>query len=57
MLGDPDPIAVGTTGTVTAVHADVGQILVDWDAPRSLILLTDDPFEILEQGQDNAAGL
>lgn len=47
MADDPAPMAVGDTGTVTAVHADVGQIHVEWDNGRSLILLTHDPFEVV----------
>lgn len=48
MPDDPAPLAVGDTGTVTAVHEQVGQILVDWDNGRALILLTTDPFEIVD---------
>lgn len=48
MANDPAPMAVGDVGTVTAVHADVGQIHVDWDNGRSLILLTHDPFEVID---------
>ena len=44
MPNDPDPIPVGTEGTVTSVNPTVGQIYVDWDINRSLILLTTDPF-------------
>lgn len=47
MSDDPAPLPVGTTGTVTEVRADVGQILVDWDVDRTLILLTTDPFRII----------
>lgn len=50
MPGDPDPLPIGATGTVTDVHASVGQILVDWDPEvgRSLILLTTDPFAVID---------
>lgn len=37
MLDDPDPIPVGTTGTVTRTTPD--QITVEWDIPRSLCLI------------------
>lgn len=52
MQNDPDPMPVGATGTVTEANPDVRQIYVDWDADedgrkRSLILLMDDPFEVL----------
>lgn len=52
MPNDPDPVPVGTEGTVTGVSHDVGQIYVDWDEDadgnaRSLILLTSDPFRVL----------
>lgn len=49
MPNDPDPLPIGSTGTVTEVRAEVGQIYVDWDPEvgRSLILLTVDPFEII----------
>lgn len=54
MADDPDPIPVGTEGTVTGANADVGQIYVDWDAepgrrPRGLILLTSDPYTIVRK--------
>ena len=51
MPDDPDPIPVGTEGTVT--HASpgsygfAGQIMVAWDIPRSLILLDTDPYVVL----------
>ncbi|WP_433206731.1 DUF4314 domain-containing protein [Nocardia sp. CA-107356] len=45
MPNDPDPLAVGATGTVTKVRDS--QIDVDWDNGRRLILLDDDPFAIL----------
>ena len=52
MPDDPSPIPIGAIGTVTEVHADVGQILVDWDDQRRLILLTTDPFEIIPGNPD-----
>ncbi|WP_280507842.1 DUF4314 domain-containing protein [Nocardia flavorosea] len=46
--GDPDPLDLGTTGTVTGIGAQgAGQIFVDWDNGRALILLATDPFDIL----------
>lgn len=55
MPNDPDPIPVGTTGTVTGVgdrlfRDSPTQIFVDWDIKRSLILLDSDPFEVVEPG-------
>ena len=45
---DPHPPAIGATGTVRAVHTEVGQIMVDWDSPDcSLMLLLNDPYEII----------
>ena len=44
MPDDPAPVPVGTTGTVTEVHEDVGQIFVDWDGIYSLILLMGNPL-------------
>ncbi|MBB3205427.1 hypothetical protein FHS27_001227 [Rhodopirellula rubra] len=40
MTDDPDPIPVGTTGTVAGVypHGDWTQVDVDWDTGRSLML-------------------
>ncbi|MCA9135588.1 MAG: DUF4314 domain-containing protein [Planctomycetales bacterium] len=39
-MNDPDPIPVGTTGTVVGVHpqSDWTQVDVDWDNGRSLML-------------------
>lgn len=50
MRDDPDPIPVGTQGTVTWVGPPSivpQQIGVDWDIHRSLILLADDPFRVI----------
>lgn len=49
MPEDPDPLPIGTTGSVTAINPDTHQIIVTWDFPRSLILLTTDPFEIIDK--------
>lgn len=47
---DPAPIPIGNEGTVTGVR-NVGtahaQIDVEWDDGRTLMLLPDDPFEII----------
>lgn len=44
----PAPLDLGATGTVTGFGARyAGQIFVDWDNGRALILLDSDPFEIL----------
>lgn len=46
--GEPAPLDLGATGTVTGIGArGAGQIFVDWDNGRALILLDSDPFEIL----------
>lgn len=55
MPDDPDPLPVGTTGTVIHANADTGQIIVDWDTNRSLILLTTDPFEATTPTADTRA--
>ncbi|MCX4094525.1 DUF4314 domain-containing protein [Nocardia sp. alder85J] len=50
MPGDPDPLDIGETGTVTGINElayERTQIFVNWDSGRGLILLEDDPFEIL----------
>jgi hypothetical protein len=40
MADDPDPVPVGTSGTVAGVypHGDWTQVDVDWDTGRSLML-------------------
>lgn len=50
MADDPDPIPVGTQGTVNWVGPTSivpQQFGVDWDIKRSLILLSVDPFRIV----------
>lgn len=47
MPDDPAPLDIGATGTVTGGNA--GQIFVDWDNGRTLILLPTDPYEIIEE--------
>lgn len=42
------PLPIGTVGTVLCVHAEVGQIHVDWDSDRGLVLLITDPYEIVD---------
>lgn len=52
VMDDPDPLPVGSTGTVTSVvaftHGSVlgadAQICVDWDNGRTLMLVDTDPF-------------
>ncbi len=47
MPNDPDPMPIGSTGTVTGGNG--GQIWVRWDdSQRSLILLPDDPYEVIQ---------
>jgi len=53
MPDDPDPIEVGTEGTVTGIGGSIGgrvQIFVEWDTSRSLILLDTDPFVRVASG-------
>ncbi len=54
MGDDPDPIPVGSTGTVLAVTTGpFAQIEVDWDNGRSLTLIPDvDRIEILSPEDD-----
>jgi hypothetical protein len=50
MPEDPDPIPVGSIGTVRAIHLhkDWTQVEVDWDNGRRLMLtLPDDCIEII----------
>ncbi|MGH3783120.1 MAG: DUF4314 domain-containing protein [Pseudonocardiaceae bacterium] len=46
MPEDPNPLPIGTEGTVTGGSG--AQLFVDWDEPgRGLMLLTDDPYVVL----------
>jgi hypothetical protein len=57
MPADPDPIPIGTLGTVQSVHSHYGwtQLEVDWDNGRRLMLsLPDDKIEILSPGDIQA---
>jgi hypothetical protein len=52
MLDDPDPIAPGTTETVTTVrqHGTWSQVDVKWDNGRTLMLVVPpDQFEVVPQ--------
>lgn len=55
MPQEPNPLPVGTTGTVIHANAATGQIIVDWDTNRALILLTTDPFEVTAPTADTTA--
>lgn len=45
---DPSPLAIGEEGTVLEDGPNqFGQITVRWDSGRTLMLLAQDPFEIL----------
>ena len=48
MPNDPDPMEEGAEGTVLASSPGMGnmegQIIVDWDNGRTLILLPSDPY-------------
>ena len=51
-MDDPDPIPVGTEGTVRAIFNEGGeyeQYDIDWqtDHPRRLMLLPTDPFDVI----------
>ncbi len=51
MVDDPDPIPVGTIGTVTEIHIHSGwtQIEVSWESGRTLMLVSPpDEFEIID---------
>ena len=57
MPADPDPIPIGTLGTVQGVHSHYGwtQVEVDWDNGRRLMLsLPEDQIEILNPGDIQA---
>ena len=57
MPEDPAPLAVGDKGTVTNVFnrhdPRFTQISVDWDSGRSLLLLPNDPFQVIPSGHDD----
>lgn len=48
MPDDPDPLPVGTTGTVVRLLDSGRQADVDWDNGRALLLLVDvDPYRLI----------
>lgn len=49
MHDDPDPMPVGSRGTVTGGNG--AQLIVDWDCGRHLILLAEDPYRVLDDGR------
>jgi len=56
MRDEPSPIPIGTRGTVTETNMQFKQIYVDWDPDargvrRTLILLTTDPFRVIERAE------
>lgn len=46
MDNDPDPIPPGSEGTVRFVN-DLGQVGVNWDNGRRLILVPEDRYEVI----------
>jgi hypothetical protein len=54
MPDDPDPIPVGSTGTIEAVtEGPLGQVWVRWDSSRTLALIPGvDRFEVIERGPE-----
>lgn len=54
MPDDPDPIAVGATGTIESVtEGPLGQVHVRWDSGRSLSLIPGvDRFEVIKRGPE-----
>lgn len=55
VMYDPAPLEVGLKGVVQDVNESFGQIYVDWEEDsrgykRTLILLADDPFVVLQDG-------
>ena len=54
MPDDPDPIPVGSTGTIESVtDGPLGQVWVRWDSSRSLALIPGvDRFEVIERGPE-----
>lgn len=57
MDNDPDPIPVGSTGTIESVTAGpLGQVRVTWDCGRSLNLIPGvDRFEVIERSTQASA--
>jgi hypothetical protein len=55
MPDDPDPIPLGSTGTVISVTTGpFAQIEVDWDNGRTLALIPGvDRFEVIDSSNDN----
>lgn len=55
MPNEPDPIPVGTVGVVTDVlnaGTRFEQYVVDWDTGRSLMLVPDDPFDVVDEPEN-----
>lgn len=50
IMHDPDPLTIGEEGLVTRVNATAGQIFVQWDSGRNLILLEEDPYVVVHTG-------
>lgn len=57
MPDDPDPIPVGSTGTIESVTTGpLGQVRVTWDSGRSLNLIPGvDRFEVIERSTEPSA--
>ncbi|MEU5762252.1 hypothetical protein [Nocardia sp. NPDC047648] len=55
MPDEPCPLSIGATGTVIrTVYGAISQIEVSWDDGRNLMLIPEDPFEIISTAADAA---
>ncbi|MEU6191727.1 hypothetical protein [Nocardia sp. NPDC047038] len=55
MPDEPCPLSIGATGTVIrTTYGAISQIDVSWDDGRNLMLIPEDPFEIISTTADAA---